>query len=145
MGAVAGGGSSGDEQVRQRLALARVGHLATVTADHRPHVVPCCFVLRYGTVYSAVDAKPKSTLALRRLDNVRATSRATLIVDHYDDVDWGQLWWIRVEGPARVLDRDDPEARAAVVDLQGKYDQYRLQPPPGPVLALDVERWAVWP
>jgi len=47
---------------RRRLAEARVGRLATVTADQRPHIVPCCFVLHGQTLLSAVDAKPKSTL-----------------------------------------------------------------------------------
>ena len=143
-GAVAPG-TDPNEQVRRRLAGARVAHLATVTDTDRPHVVPCCFVLRQDTIYSAVDAKPKSTLALRRLDNVRTNPQAALVVDHYDDADWTRLWWIRVEGPARVLDPEDPEARAAVVDLQAKYAQYRHHRPPGPVLAVDVERWSAWP
>jgi hypothetical protein len=37
-----------------------------VTVGGRPQFVPCCFVLAADTAYSAVDAKPKSTLALRR-------------------------------------------------------------------------------
>jgi PPOX class probable F420-dependent enzyme len=75
---------------RRRLANARVAHLATITSDGQPHVVPCCFVLHADTVYSAVDAKPKSTLALRRLDNLKANTAASLIVDHYDE-DWTSL------------------------------------------------------
>ena len=89
--------------LRQRLAQARVGRLATVTADGRPHVVPVCFALAGGRIYTAVDAKPKSTRALQRLDNVRATGRASLLVDHYEE-DWSQLWWVRVDGPAEVID-----------------------------------------
>src|SRR5689334_19146024 len=91
---------------RDRVAAARVGHLATVTEDGRAHVVPCCFVLDGDVVYSAVDAKPKRTTALKRLDNVRATGTAELVVDHYDDADWSALWWVRVSGAAHVVEDD---------------------------------------
>ena len=83
----------------ERLALARIGRLATVTPAGRPHIVPVCFTLHDGRIVTAVDAKPKSTTALARLDNVRATGRASLLVDHYDE-DWTRLWWVRVDGPA---------------------------------------------
>jgi len=133
--------------MRRRVEEARVGRLATVTPDALPHVVPCCFVSSFdatGTVvYSAVDAKPKSSLALRRIDNLRANPAAALLVDHYAD-DWSTLWWVRVDGTARILEsgteRDD--ALALLVD---KYEQYRKEPPPGPVIALDVTAWRAWP
>ena len=82
---------------KQRVRDARVGRLGTVTPDGRPHLVPVCFALREETVYTAVDAKPKSTLALRRLANIEATPSASLLVDHYDE-DWTHLWWVRVDG-----------------------------------------------
>src|SRR5262245_23424052 len=63
-------GAVDDAILRQRAEAARVGHLATTRPDGRPHVVPCCFVLVRSTVYSAVDAKPKSTLLLQRLRNL---------------------------------------------------------------------------
>lgn len=127
---------------RDRLAAARVGRLATVTAEGRPHVVPCCFALLGDTAYSAVDAKPKSTLALRRLDNLRAHPHASLLVDHYDE-DWTALWWIRVDGDGRVVE-DGAEHATALAALADKYDQYRRQRPPGAVVALDVTTWRSW-
>jgi len=132
-----------DEILRQRAEAARVGHLATTRADGRPHVVPCCFALVGGTVYSAVDAKPKSTLALQRLRNLAAHPAASLVVDHYDE-DWTQLWWIRLVGPARVLETG-PERDAAIGALTAKYSQYVDASPPGAVVALDVETWRAWP
>ena len=42
-------------------------------------------VLSDEVLYSAVDAKPKSTVALRRLDNIRAVPWAVMLVDHCDD------------------------------------------------------------
>jgi PPOX class probable F420-dependent enzyme len=122
----------------ERLARARVARLATVTPEGRPHVVPVTFALLSATIVSAVDAKPKSTRALRRLENVRATGRASLLVDHYED-DWSRLWWVRVDGVAEVI-----ESEAAIDALAEKYGQYRTARPAGPVIALEPERWRSW-
>jgi PPOX class probable F420-dependent enzyme len=130
--------SSPPATAEQRLAAARVGRLATVTADGRPHVVPVCFALDAGRIYTAVDAKPKTTQALRRLENVRATGRASLLVDHYEE-DWSRLWWVRVDGAAEVL-----EPGAGREALAAKYEQYRAAPPAGPVIAISPDRWRSW-
>jgi PPOX class probable F420-dependent enzyme len=130
--------SSPPATAEQRLATARVGRLATVTADGRPHVVPVCFALDAGRIYTAVDAKPKTTQALRRLENVRATGRASLLVDHYEE-DWSRLWWVRVDGAAEVL-----EPGAGLEALAAKYEQYRAVPPVGPVIAISPDRWRSW-
>jgi len=129
--------------MRDRVVNARVGRLATVRADGRPHVVPCCFVLDHDTAYSAVDAKPKSSLALVRLANVRANPRATLLIDHYAD-DWSELWWVRIDGTTRVLESGEERAHALEL-LAAKYAQYRRMVPPGAVIALDVTTWRAWP
>ena len=128
---------------RRRLASARMGHLATVTPPDRAHLVPCCFVLASDTIFSAIDAKPKSTVALRRLQNIASNGSASLLVDHYEE-DWTKLWWVRVDGTGRTVD-DDVERRRALRLLATKYEQYRSTPPPGPVLAIAVERWRMWP
>ena len=94
-------------------------------------------------VYSAVDAKPKSTLALQRLRNLAAHPVASLVVDHYEE-DWTRLWWVRVDGSARVLEAG-PERDRAIDALAAKYVQYLEVPPPGAVVALDVEAWRGWP
>lgn len=133
------------DRARQLVAGGRVGRLATVTADGEPHQVPCCFVLDGDTLYTAVDdVKAKRSAALRRLDNVRANPVASLLVDHYDE-DWSALWWVRVEGPARVVDPAEDEAARARHLLAAKYEQYRLRPPPGAVLAIEIQRWRAWP
>jgi PPOX class probable F420-dependent enzyme len=128
---------------RQRVADARVGRLATLTAEGRPHIVPCCFVLDDQTVYSAVDAKPKSTVALRRLENVRTHPSCSLLVDHYAE-EWTDLWWVRLDGAGRVIERGVERARALAL-LKEKYQQYRETTPPGPVVALDIALWRMWP
>ncbi len=127
----------------QRVAAARVARLATITNDGRPHLVPCCFALAAGTIYSAVDGKPKTTLALRRLTNIQVNPAAALLVDHYDD-DWSALWWVRLDGSARVV-ADPPERARALALLAAKYPQYTRAPPPGDVIAIEVTAWRAWP
>ncbi len=128
-------------QARERFAQARVARLASVGADGRPHIVPVVFALDGETVYSVVDAKPKRTTRLRRVENLRARPAATLLADHYED-DWSRLWWVRADGSARVLDLGgDEEAARAVALLSARYPSQRAA---GPVLAIDVERWSGW-
>lgn len=130
-----------------QLAEARVGRLGTVHPDGRPHIVVCCFAVVGDVVYSAVDHKPKSTMALQRLRNLTANPAASLLVDHYDE-DWSMLWWIRVDGTGRVIPgglEPDDEHERAVAALCAKYEQYRRQPPAGPVIAVDIARWSAWP
>ena len=127
-------------EARVRFSSARVARLATVGEDGAPHLVPIVFALLGETVYSVVDQKPKRSGELRRLANVRATGRAALLVDHYEE-DWERLWWVRADGHGRVIDADQPEARRAIEALHKRYPQQR---PAGAVLAVDVERWTGW-
>ncbi|MGH3736630.1 MAG: TIGR03668 family PPOX class F420-dependent oxidoreductase, partial [Micromonosporaceae bacterium] len=107
--------------------------------DGRPHIVPICFVLLGETVYTAVDQKPKRSRRLRRVANLEATGHASILIDEYAE-DWSRLWWIRLDGPGRLV-TDDSEATLA---LTTKYPQYGRNPPEGPVLAIDVHRWSSW-
>ena len=101
------GEASPSAVTRARFAQARVARLATIGPDGRPHLVPIVFVLVDDVVWSAIDSKPKSTRALRRLDNIRSNPQVSLLVDHYSD-DWAALWWVRVDGEARVVGREQP-------------------------------------
>jgi PPOX class probable F420-dependent enzyme len=125
-----------------RLAAARVARLATSDPDGRPHLVPIVFALEGNTLYTAVDRKPKRSRTLRRIENARARPDVTVLVDHYEE-DWGRLWWIRLRGRARVLDYGD-EREHALALLSAKYEQYRAEPPDGPVLAVDVTDTREW-
>ncbi len=128
-------------EARARFAAARVARLATADAAGHPHLVPIAFAVVGDTIYSAVDAKPKRTRALRRLANVRANPAVSLLVDHWDEEDWGRLWWVRADGAGRVLAPDDAEARRAVDLLRDRYPRQRAD---GEVLAVTVERWSGW-
>jgi PPOX class probable F420-dependent enzyme len=127
-------------EARERLATARVARLATADRSGRPHIVPIAFALDGETIYSAVDAKPKRTIALRRLENVRENPRVSVLADHYEE-NWAALWWVRADGDGRVLDPAEPEARTAVELLTRRYPQQRAI---GEVLAVDVARWSGW-
>jgi PPOX class probable F420-dependent enzyme len=140
-----------EEEARRRLVAARVGRLATVTPGGAPHLVPVVFALVEDVLYSAVDGKPKTTRALQRLANIDATGRASLLVDEYTD-DWSTLWWVRVDGGARVITAENSKRRRgrpeqvaiALEALTRKYPQYVSQPPTGPVIAVRATRWRWW-
>jgi PPOX class probable F420-dependent enzyme len=119
-----------------------VARLATIDPDGRPHLVPIVFAIEDETLYTAVDRKRKRSQRLRRIENARARPDVTVLVDHYED-DWARLWWIRLRGRARVLDRGEERDRALAL-LSEKYPQYRDQPPDGPVLAVDVAEVREW-
>ena len=129
------------EEARERFSAARVARLATADAAGNPHVVPVVFAVEGDRVYSVVDAKRKRTGALRRLRNVCENPAVALLVDHYDDADWGALWWVRADGYGRVLEPGEQEARLALALLRGRYPQQQAT---GAVLAVDVARWSGW-
>lgn len=127
-------------QARERFAGAAVARLASVGPDGRPHIVPIVFALEGETIYSVVDEKPKRTLRLKRVENLRERAAAAVLADHYEH-DWARLWWVRADGRARVLDAAEDEAQRAVALLAARYPQQRAA---GVVLAVDVERWTGW-
>jgi PPOX class probable F420-dependent enzyme len=129
-----------------RARSARVGRMATVTGEHRPHVVPFVFAIveRAARIsaYWAVDRKRKRAPELQRLRNLERNPAVEFVVDGYDE-DWQRLWWVRASGTGRV-DGSDGERAAALVSLQTKYPQYVSDPPSGPIIAIDVERISGW-
>lgn len=111
-------------------------------AGNAPHVVPFTFAVDGDLIYSAVDAKPKSTTNLRRLRNIRDNPLVAALADHYED-DWSALWWVRADGFASVV--SDAEAMERPLGLlAGRYPQYVARPPGGPVIVIQVERWTGW-
>jgi PPOX class probable F420-dependent enzyme len=127
--------------MRKRLAEARVAHLATVGPGGRPHVVPITFVLDGDAIYFAVDAKPKRTTDLQRVRNIAANPAVAVLVDHYDE-DWNRLWWVRVDGHARVLGHSQTDHPVDL--LVERYAQYRRARPSGPVVEISIDRISGW-
>jgi PPOX class probable F420-dependent enzyme len=102
-----------------------VGHLATASESGVPHVIPVCFAFDGAAIYSVLDQKPKraALTRLRRVRNIQANPRVSLVVDHYEE-DWQRLWYILVTGEA-VLLLDDDQRDAAIAILRRKYPQYQ--------------------
>jgi PPOX class probable F420-dependent enzyme len=127
-------------------AVSPVAMLATVGSDGAPHVVPVVFAVHddgeQTTVYTAVDAKRKSTQRLRRLANIEGNPRVSMLVDHYDE-DWTQLWWVRADGLAEIHERGEQMATGYAL-LRRKYVQYQRLALDGPVVTVAVQRWSSW-
>lgn len=123
-------------------SAAPVATLATADDQGVPHLVPVVFAVEGDTVYTAVDAKRKSTQRLRRLSNIAVNPRVSLLVDHYED-DWTQLWWVRADGIAEVH-HDGEQMAIGYGLLRAKYTQYERTALDGPVVTVAVHHWASW-
>jgi len=112
-----------DDQAHE-LARHRVARLATVDAAGRPHVVPVCFALVAGVIYTPLDRKPKRVPRerLRRVRDLAANPHVCLMVDDYDE-DWTRLRWLQVRGDGAIVPPGE-EQRAAIAALQARYPQY---------------------
>jgi PPOX class probable F420-dependent enzyme len=119
----------------------RVGRLAFRDGDGRPRVLPVTFALAGGTIWSAIDRKPKRAAEPARVRWLRRRPEAALCVDHYDD-DWSRLAWVQLLGRVEWLDL--AAAGPGIEALTARYPQYGVEPPPGPVLRLEVERALHW-
>jgi len=137
------------EWALEQFAQARVARLATVTPQGDPHVVPVVFVLDTGgdspadVVWIVVDEKRKSTRRLKRLANIEAHPRVSLLVDHYDE-DWERLWWVRADGRAGVHDISSRDGAAAIEALRTKYPQHAAATNLGPLIRIAIDRWTAW-
>jgi len=133
-------------QARQRFVTAAVARMATAGSGAQPHLVPVTFALvADDTLVTAVDHKPKRTVALARLANIAVNPHVSLLVDHYAD-DWDELWWARADGLARVVGPDDEIVlRELALDaLAHRYHQYAERRPAGDLIVVQVSRWSGW-
>jgi PPOX class probable F420-dependent enzyme len=141
---------------RRFLGEARRAVLATVDPAGRPRLVPICHALAEvddplgrPQLYTPIDEKPKASSdprALARVRDVLARPEAVVLVDRWDE-DWARLGWLRVGGPAEIIEPGAPEHATAVRLLRTKYRQYRghrLEERPVIRLAISEARsWGV--
>jgi PPOX class probable F420-dependent enzyme len=123
------------------VASGRVGRLGFADDSGLPRVLPITYAVVDGAVWSAIDLKPKSSDEPARVRWLRARPDAALVVDHYAD-DWGSLAWVQLLGRVEVVAVD--EGSEGLAALTSKYPQYVAEPPPGPLLRLDVARALCW-
>ena len=127
------------------LRSARAGHLATADANGQPHVIPVCYVFDGQTIYSVLDAKPKTTSLrqLRRVRNILANPHVSLVVDHYEE-DWTRLQYVMVTGDAELLESGE-EWNRVIAMLREKYPQYQsMDLGESPVIKITPARFVPW-
>jgi PPOX class probable F420-dependent enzyme len=126
---------------RSMLESERVARLGLLDDHGLPRVLPVTFAVAGDFIYSAIDRKPKRTATPARLRYLEARREVALTVDHYDD-DWSELAWVQLLGHVVVLSpSEDPAGMEA---LAAKYEPYREDPPPGPLLRVAPERVLHW-
>jgi len=103
----------------------RVGRLGTADSSGQPLVLPICYAFDGESLFSAIDAKPKTQSGerLKRIRNIRDNAKVSVVIDHYDE-DWTQLRYVIIEGQAQIL-TDGPDFSRGADLLLGKYPQYR--------------------
>jgi len=133
-------------EIRAKLEITRVAHLATVGNEKGPNVIPICFVWDGSVFYSAIDHKPKRVAAHRlvRVKNIRDTPKVALLLDQYDE-DWTCLWYVLVRGKAEFVSAA-AEQRGAIQLLRAKYPQYdaNMLTDDAPVLRITPVRVVAW-
>jgi PPOX class probable F420-dependent enzyme len=129
-------------EIWRRAAEQKVARMATTGRDQKPHIVPITFAIEDQVLYFAVDGKPKRTIDLKRLRNIAANPAVSILVDHYED-EWDRLWWVRLDGRARIL-TDHDEIDRALNLLAARYPQYRTSRPDGPVVAVAIGHASGW-
>lgn len=111
--------------------------------------MPIVFARCAGRLWSAVDGKPKAEGELVRVRNLLARPEVSLLLDEYHS-DWTQLWWIRIEATAEILQPDSlrgDEAKNAIAALEAKYPNYSKVPvlrDPATLIAFSPTRIVSW-
>ena len=112
------------EEALRRAMAADHGVLATQDRVHGASLVPACYAIDGDRLAIPIDSvKPKGSTALGRVRNLERDPRASLLVEHWDPVDWSRLWWVQV----LLVRTDEPAARVAAIErgLLERYPQYR--------------------
>jgi PPOX class probable F420-dependent enzyme len=120
-----------------------VARLGLTDSEGAPRVMPVTFARVGGSLWTAVDSKPKRAHGedVARVRWLRASPAAALTVDRYDD-DWSRLAWVQTLCTAAVVEAD---GRGKVLEaLAARYPAYRDDPPPGPLIELRPERILCW-
>jgi len=130
------------EEALRRAAAADHGVLATLDRNHGASLVPACFAIDGDRLAIPIDSvKPKGSTALGRVRNLERDPRATLLVEHWDPVDWSRLWWVHL----LLLRTDEQREQVQRLErlLRERYVQYR----DGPfveILTFRIEKAGGW-
>ena len=133
-----------EAEAMTRLAAHDHGVLCTVHAERGIDAVPVVYAVETDRhlVIPIDRVKPKAADRLQRERNLELDPRATLLIDHWDRVDWSRLWWVRAE---LRLGPDQPErAESLTARLAERYSQYRGEQPFRRLLWLRIVRVTGW-
>lgn len=87
------------EDARARLSTNIHGVLCTLHpergADPQPVVYAVSDDDHVGVPIDRV--KPKASTRLKREENLETDPRGTLLIEHWETVDWSRLWWVRAD------------------------------------------------
>jgi hypothetical protein len=104
------------------------GVLTTSHPTRGVDAVPACFAVAGELLAVPVDRiKPKASTALQRSRNLDSDPRAALLCDHWDPVDWNELWWVRASLRRVTGTTEDRELEGL---LRDKYSHYRSEDQP---------------
>jgi PPOX class probable F420-dependent enzyme len=125
----------------------RVGRLATADASGQPLVVPICYAFDGESLFSAIDAKPKTPgpQGLKRIRNIRENPRVSVVIDRYDE-EWSRLRYVIIQGQAEILTEGGAFSRGVDL-LLAKYPQYRsmgLDRDAGLMIRVEPGRVTAW-
>ena len=125
----------------------RVGRLATADASGQPLVVPICYAFDGESLFSAIDAKPKTPgpQGLKRIRNIRENPRVSIVIDRYDE-EWSRLRYVIIQGQAEILTEGGAFSRGVDL-LLAKYPQYRsmgLDREAGLMIRVEPGRVTAW-
>ena len=94
-----------------------------------------------------IDEKPKASEDPRRLGRVRdilERPAVSMLVDRWDG-DWSRLAWLRIDGPARVVEPETPGHAEALRELRLRYVPYRSMALERlPVIFIEPTRVVSW-
>lgn len=107
-----------------------VARLATVSRDGTPHNVPVCPLVERGKIYFAAEVNA------RKMKNLRANPRATIVFDVYRD-SWRGLRGLMLVCTGRVV--DEAEFKKVRRKLYKQYPKYESAAPLGTDDSVIVE------
>ena len=95
-----------DTYLKTTINKSRIGRLATVDLECKPHVIPVVFVFDNdrNCYFIPIDEKTKRSRPenLKRVRNIKENPNVALLIDEYNE-DWTKLYFIMIQGMASII------------------------------------------
>ena len=95
-----------DTYLKTTINKSRIGRLATVDLECKPHVIPVVFVFDNdrNCYFIPIDEKTKRSRPenLKRVKNIQENPNVALLLDEYNE-DWTKLYFIMIRGKGSIL------------------------------------------